>query len=153
MPRQQADDYEVCKLSGEEITLFRALLACFAAAFDEEETYLSAQPGDAYLSDLLNSRDFVALAAVHDGKVIGGLAAYVLRKFEQERSEIYIYDLAVDKQHRRRGIATRLILDLKALAAARGISIVFVQADGDDPPAIALYERFGKREEVLHFDV
>jgi len=27
--------------------------------------------------------------------VVGGLAAYVLEKFEQQRREIYIYDLAV----------------------------------------------------------
>lgn len=27
--------------------------------------------------------------------MVGGLAAYVLPKFEQERSEVYIYDLAI----------------------------------------------------------
>jgi len=41
------------------------------------------------------------------------LAAYELRKFEQERSEVYIYDLAVASAHRREGIATALIERLK----------------------------------------
>ena len=41
--------------------------------------------------------------------MVGALAAYELLKFEAERSEIYIYDLAVLEEFRRRGIATALI--------------------------------------------
>ena len=84
---------------------------------------------------------------------MGGLAAYVLHKFEQERSEIYIYDLAVDEDHRREGIATALIEELRKIAAARGAYVIFVQADYVDPQAIALYSKLGVREEVLHFDI
>ena len=93
------------------------------------------------------------LAAMQDGGVIGGLAAYELKKFEQERSEIYIYDLAVDAAHRRRGVATALIRELQHIAAARGAWVIFVQADYGDDPAIALYTKLGAREEVLHFDI
>ena len=87
------------------------------------------------------------------GEVVGGIAAYELHKFEQERSEIYIYDLAVAAAHRREGIATALILELKKIAAARGAYVVFVQADPGDVPAIALYTKLGTREDVLHFDI
>ncbi len=31
--------------------------------------------------------------------------------------------------------------------------MVFVQADLDDDPAIALYTKLGVREDVLHFDI
>ncbi len=71
----------------------------------------------------------------------------------RERSEIYIYDLAVLPAHRRQGIATALVGELKQVAAARGAYVVFVQADCGDAPAVALYSRLGKREEVLHFDI
>jgi aminoglycoside 3-N-acetyltransferase I len=57
---------------------------------------------------------------LQEGTVVGGLAAYELKKFEQERSEIYIYDLAVREEHRRQGIATALIGELKAIARRRG---------------------------------
>lgn len=87
------------------------------------------------------------------GDVVGGIAAYELQKFEQERSEIYIYDLAVAAAHRRRGIATALIDELKLIAAARGAWVIFVQADLVDEPAIALYAKLGVREDVLHFDI
>ena len=85
--------------------------------------------------------------------VIGGIAAYELRKFEQQHSEIYIYDLAVAETHRRQGIATALVNELKKIAAARGAYVMFVQADVDDAPAIALYTKLGIREDVLHFDI
>lgn len=37
--------------------------------------------------------------------------------------------------------------------AERGASSTFVQADYVDAPAIALYEKFGAREKVLHFEI
>lgn len=117
----------------------------------------AAQPGDGYLTRLLDGDAFIALAAVKGTEgaqeVVGGLAAYVLPKFEQERSEVYIYDLAVAQGHRREGIATALITQLKTIAAAGGAWVVFVQADPVDGPAIALYTKLGLREDVLHFDI
>lgn len=86
-------------------------------------------------------------------EVAGGLVAYELRKFERERSEIYIYDLAVAESFRRLGIASALLERLAGIAVERGAWSVFVQADYIDEPAIALYEKFGIREEVLHFDI
>ena len=76
-----------------------------------------------------------------------------LKKFEQQRSEIYIYDLAVAAAHRRQGIAAALLEELRRIAAARGAYVIFVQADIGDEPAIALYSKLGAREDVLHFDL
>jgi len=36
---------------------------------------------------------------------------------------------------------------------ARAAYVIFVQADTDDAPAIALYSKLGIREDVLHFDI
>lgn len=84
---------------------------------------------------------------------MGGIAAYELKKFEQERSEVYISDLAVRAAHCREGIATALIQELSRIAAVRNAYVVFVQADNGNEPAIALYTRLGAREDVLHFDI
>ncbi len=125
----------------------------FGRAFDEMETYTGDQPADAYLEDLLGGGPFIAVAALEGETVIGGLAAYELKKFEQARSEIYIYDLAVDENHRRRGVATGLIEHLKGIAVERGAYVIYVQADLGDDPAVALYTKLGIREDVLHFDI
>ena len=130
-----------------------ALLGTFGEAFDEAEIYGAQRPGGIYLRQLLGTHYFIALAAMRGAEVVGGIAAYELKKFEQERSEIYIYDLAVAAGHRREGIATALILELKHIASARGAYVIFVQADIGDEAAIALYEKLGTREDVLHFDI
>lgn len=132
-----------------------ALLATFGAAFNDVDTCNRHRPSEDYLRLLLGGDSFVALAALKNGDVVGGIAAYELKKFEQERSEIHIYDLAVVAAHRREGMATALIEHLKQIAAERGAYVMFVQADTgiEDEPAIALYTKLGVREDVCHFDI
>jgi aminoglycoside 3-N-acetyltransferase I len=142
-------------LTPDDIPLMEALSATFGEAFDDVDTYTGNRPSADYLRRLLGGGCFIALAAIKNGNVVGGIAAYELRKFEQERSEIYIYDLAVSAVHRREGIATTLLEELKKVAAARGAYVIFVQADTgiEDGPAVALYTKLGVREDVLHFDI
>ena len=145
--------FGIRQLGPDDVALIEALSVTFGEAFHEAETYSGNRPSVGYLQRLLGSDYFIALAALKGGEVVGGLAAYELKKFEQQRSEIYIYDLAVAAAHRREGIATALIQELKKTAAARGAYVIFVQADTSDEPAIALYTKLGTREAVLHFDI
>lgn len=145
--------FEVQELGPHDAATARAMLDLFGRVFDDEAAYCARQPDDAYLQRLLQRDTFVAIVARAGGAVVGALAGYVLHKFEQDRSEFYLYDLAVDEAWRRRGVATALVERLRTLAAQRGIYVIFVQADLGDDPAIALYTRMGVREDVLHFDI
>jgi aminoglycoside 3-N-acetyltransferase I len=147
--------FAVRQLGPDDLPAMRSLITVLGDAFADIETYSAKRPSDDYLRRLLAGDSFIALAAIEGTDVIGGLAAYELRKFEQERSEIYIYDLAVASEHRRRGVATALIEALQQIASARGAWVIFVQADLaiEDEPAIALYTKLGTREDVLHFDI
>ena len=140
-------------LGPDDIADMRSMLAVLGEAFGEPDTFSSNPPDDAYLSRLLASDTFVAVAALADDRVVGGLAGYVLPKFEQARSEFYIYDLAVDAAYRRRGVATALIRTLQKAVQPRGVYVVFVQADYGDDAAVALYTKLGVREDVMHFDL
>jgi aminoglycoside 3-N-acetyltransferase I len=147
---------KIRQLGRGDAALMDAMLSFFGEAFGDPVSYTSKRPGAKYLRKLLGGDSFIALAAFDDaGKVSGALCAYELHKFEQERSEIYIYDLAVAATHRRQGIATALIRSLQEIAAARGAWVIFVQADTqpEDEAAIALYSKLGVREDVLHFDI
>jgi aminoglycoside 3-N-acetyltransferase I len=146
-------DYTYKQLSDSDIPMLKQLLRVFGEAFGEPDTYQGALPTDEYLRRLLGRPHFIAVAALDGNDVCGGLAAYELEKFEQERSEIYIYDLAVAEPQRRKGIARALINKLKDIARARGAYVIFVQADAGDNPAIQLYESFGAREDVHQFDI
>jgi aminoglycoside 3-N-acetyltransferase I len=142
-------------LTIDDIPLMESLLTMFGEAFNDMDSYTGHPPSTDYLRRLLGGDSFIALVALNNGEVIGGIGAYELRKFEQERSEIYIYDLAVSKAYRRKGIATALIQELKKIATERDAYVIFVQADTDieDEPAIALYTKLGVRKDVFHFDI
>jgi aminoglycoside 3-N-acetyltransferase I len=145
--------YTVRTLATSEVDRLRELLRVFGAAFEDEAAYQSRVPSDAYLSRLLGKEHFITVVAQADGKIIGGLTAYQLDKPEQDRREIYIYDLAVLEEHRRKGVATALIGELRRVAAERDCYVIFVQADLVDAPAIALYESLGSKETAHHFDI
>ena len=132
--------YRIAQLTGVDIPALKALLKVFGEAFQDTDAYGRAVPSDAYLQSLLARPHFIVLVATDNNEVIGGLAAYELEKFEQDRREIYIYDLAVSEHHRRKGIATQLIGELRRIASRRKAYVIFVQADKDDIPAIRLYE-------------
>lgn len=136
-----------------DLAAMRALNALFGRAFEDAATYRADTPDDAWLRRVLGRPHVIVLVAEAEGRVTGGLVAYELEKLEQARSEVYLYDLAVDAAHRRRGIATALIRTLGAIARQRGAWVVFVQADPPDTAAVALYDKLGQREAVLHFDI
>jgi aminoglycoside 3-N-acetyltransferase I len=144
---------DIRALRANDLHSMRAMLGLFGRVFDDVDRYGAQQPDDQYLRQLLGSEHFIAVAAFEQGAVVGGLAGYVLPKFEQARSEFYIYDLAVDEAHRRRGIATSMIGVLKDAAARRGVYVIYVQADYGDDAAVALYTKLGTREDVMHFDI
>jgi aminoglycoside 3-N-acetyltransferase I len=147
------DRYAIQKLASADVARLKALLRVFGEAFGEIETYQHSVPSNEYLARLLAKQNFIAVIALKGNEVVGGLAAYELDKFEQERREIHVYDLAVSARHRRQGIATALIDELRRIATKRNVHVIFVQADLQDGPAIALYESLGRKETVYHFDI
>lgn len=151
--RHDNDTFEIRVLGAADLDCMDAMRRMFGHVFEDPAAYEGAPPEAAYTRQLLVDRHFIAIAALRGERVVGGLAAYELRKFEQARSELYLYDLAVVEAERRRGIATALISALRRIAHDRGAWMVFVQADHGDAPAIALYEKLGTREDVLHFDL
>lgn len=151
--KPRSESFVVRALTAADLPQLRELNAVFGQAFEDAPRYCSEPPSDGYAQRVLAEPRTIVLVALVDGSVVGGLVAYELPKFEQERSEIYIFDLAVAESFRRRGIASALLERVCRIAAERGASSVFVQADYVDAPAVALYQKFGAREEVLHFDI
>ncbi len=148
--------YVYKRVDTKEVDLLNQLRQVFARAFGEESMCNSSQPSEEYLANVLTNTHYIALVASDEnGAVVGGLVAFVLPKIDQERSEIYLYDLAVEEHHRQQGIATNLISALKGVAKRYGAYVIFVQADNEDTEAVALYTRLSKRveTEISHFDI
>ncbi len=104
------------QIETDDLESYKSLMKLFGEVFDEPENYIDKSPSDAYIHKMLSKETFIAITAMYNKEVVGGLAAYVLDKFEQDRREIYIYDLAVSEKHRRKHIATNLIHLLREIA-------------------------------------
>jgi aminoglycoside 3-N-acetyltransferase I len=132
-------DVVVKRLGDADIDLAIETFRVMTDVFDEGGGALSAE----YVATILARPDFWALAALEDGKPIGGITAHVLPMTRQEARELFIYDLAVLPTHQRRGVGRRLVETLRAAAAAAGVPVAFVPADVEDEPAVAFYHALG----------
>ncbi|MGY6647578.1 GNAT family N-acetyltransferase [Wenyingzhuangia sp. IMCC45574] len=106
-----------------------------------------------HLKKLLNKTDFYAFVAIKENKVVGGLTAYELEKYNTDKSELYIYDIAVKVEFQNQGVGKKLINHLKDYSKNNGIETIFVEAHSGDEQAVKFYEStFGKSEKVAHFN-
>lgn len=127
------------RLTRRDRELARQLFRLMAGVFGEESMELS----DEYIDGLLRRPDFWAIAAFLEGHLVGGLTAHLLPMTRTEAAEIFIYDIAVREEHRRKGIGRGLILALRESAGAHGVEEIFVPADDDDQHALSFYEALG----------
>ncbi len=146
--------YAYKQLSSTDISSFKALMELFAEVFEEKQTYQDTKPSDNYIKNFLSDRSHIVLVAKVNNFIVGGLVAYELKKFEQKRSEIYIYDLAVSMPYRKKGIGTSLIENLKRIAKKHGAYTIFVQADKNDKEALSFYRSLNTKQiESYNFDI
>ena len=118
----------------------KALFAVMAEALEEER----AAVHDAYIARLLGRDDmWIVAATTADGTVVGGLTAHVLPMTRSESTELFIYDLAVEPSHQRKGIGRALVKWLRDAGRAAGHGDVFVPADDEDTHALEFYRSVG----------
>lgn len=140
---------KISKLQENDTKQFIELVELFNDVFEESNKIAS----EIQLNKLLNKNDFYVFVAIKEGKVVGGLTAYELKKYYSDNSELYIYDIAVKSELHNQGIGKKLIEHLKTYSVANGIEGVFVQAHSEDIQAVKFYEStFGKSEKVDHFN-
>jgi aminoglycoside 3-N-acetyltransferase I len=139
---------EIRKLTNQDISAFKALLLLFNQAFEEERDLSTTE----HLSALLNNRQFVVMAAFSGEEILGGLTAYELPLYYENKAEIFLYDMAVHPEHQRKGVGKQLLGFLKAYCAKNKISTFFVLAHEEDVHALKFYKSTGgEREQVANF--
>ena len=143
------DNLTISRLQENELRRLTELLELLNEVFEEPHKVAT----EIQLKKLLNKADFYAIVAIKEDKVIGGLTAYELERYYTDKSELYIYDIAVKKELHNQGIGKQLIEYLKNYALKSGIEGIFVEAYSEDEQAVKFYEStFGKSEKVDHFN-
>lgn len=85
----------------------------------------------------------------YDGPTpIGFLRGTALHQLETQRLQMFLYELAVARSCRRRGVGRALIERLLADCRRRGFDEVFVFTSPGNRPAVGLYVATGGRTET-----
>lgn len=77
------------------------------------------------------------------GRIVGFLTAYRLERADREACQMFVYEVGVAEEWRRRGVGTALLREIVALARAEGMFEAFVLTSRGNAPARGLYARTG----------
>jgi GNAT superfamily N-acetyltransferase len=94
---------------------------------------------------LADDRHYFIVAYVGD-EPAGYVFGYRLWCFDGKPPVMFLYEVAVVEDHRRRGIGRALVEELKRLAKADGCGKMFVPTNRSNAAAMALYRSTGGEE-------
>jgi ribosomal protein S18 acetylase RimI-like enzyme len=95
---------------------------------------------------LADDRHHLLIAYV-EGRPAGFVSAVELLHPDKLKPETFLYELGVDPEFRRMGVATELVSELIRLCRDRGSGEMFVLTDEDNDAALATYRKAGGRRE------
>lgn len=105
----------------------------------EEECFGVERFSETTLRAFLVRDDAFALVAEDGGEVLG----VALCLYSEGRAEGRVASMAVLKEHRRKGIATRLLEKAESALEKKGARTFELEVDVENEPAISLYSKHG----------
>ncbi len=87
--------------------------------------------------------------AIADGRTVGFLRGSELLQVETRRPQFFLYEIAVERRLRRRGVGTALVRAMLAFARHRGHEEAFVFTSPHNRAAVRLYRSTGAVTETV----
>jgi aminoglycoside 3-N-acetyltransferase I len=104
------------------------------------------------LKQALRDPNYELLVADLEGEVIGFIDQWVIHDFTHGAKLSYIHNLYVSSEHRRRGVASKLLQEVIKNARNMEVSEIHVTTRFDNKPAINLYRKHGLVREHLQLE-
>lgn len=98
-----------------------------------------------HMRRLLGDDRNTLIVASDGGRPVGFLVAYRFPRVDRDREMVYLYEIEVVPEYRRRGIGTRMIRQLEEVCRARDVLKIWVGTEAGNLAARALYEATGAR--------
>jgi ribosomal protein S18 acetylase RimI-like enzyme len=96
----------------------------------------------------VGSPDYAMIAAIADGRVIGQIRGFLQRQPDDE-PWLYIDNLGVNDDWKRRGVATALLAVLTRWGKDKGASLVWLGSEPDNHEASGFYSALGFKAEHM----
>jgi ribosomal protein S18 acetylase RimI-like enzyme len=117
------------------------------AAVREAADLFDDDVDDASAAAFLEDPRHHLLIAYEDERPVGFLSAIELLHPDKSRPEMFVYELAVDEGHRRRGAGSSLVRRVAEICVERGCREMFVLTDDANEAALATYRKSGGSRE------
>ena len=101
-----------------------------------------------HLAAFLDQPTHMMCVAVAGDLVVGQVQAMVHFHPDQP-PELYVDNLGVSPDYRRRGIGRALLEEMTSLGKARGCEDTWLGTEADNEPALALYRKVGLKEQPM----
>ena len=96
-----------------------------------------------YLAKFLRYDDHVFIVAIKDAEPVGYLLAYELARVDRDQTMMFFYEIGVAESHRRQGVGTALIDEIKSICRERNIMKMWVQTNESNEAAMRLFQASG----------
>lgn len=100
-------------------------------------------PSAEYLSRFLLRPENVLVVAFDADIPVGYLVAYLLDRIDRDQQMMFFYEIGVAESHRRRGVGTRMIAELKAICRMTDVMKMWVPTGRSNIAATRLYASTG----------
>jgi aminoglycoside 6'-N-acetyltransferase I len=124
---------EIRRLTGGDERAARDIVRIFRAS------QVSIDRMSAFLADERNH----LIAAVADERPVGYVLGYELQRIDGQGPMMFVYEIEVAEDHRRRGIGRALIEQLKRTCREGRFAKMFVLTEASNTPAMGLYASAG----------
>jgi aminoglycoside 3-N-acetyltransferase I len=116
-------------------------------AVDIVKMFASENVSEEYMGSFLsNALNYLIIGEI-DGEPAGFLLAHALQRLKQESHKMFIYEVDVAEQYRRKGVGTALIKHILKIVKEEKMMNAFVFTSYANEPAMALYKSTGGRIE------
>jgi GNAT superfamily N-acetyltransferase len=145
---RRADMRDIADLVDYRVRFLKELGARKGRRPREDETRILKEKLREYFSKAIPSKDFLALLAEYEGKIVGTGALVAWQRPPKYGALVsgragYIFNLYTVPEARRKGICTRLLNELVKEAKALGLKYLHLRASED---GIRIYRRAGFAE-------
>jgi aminoglycoside 3-N-acetyltransferase I len=134
---------EIIRLQGGDY----ALLATAIRTLIPEDERDRGVASDAHLERTLENKACYFIVCLIDSTPVGYLSAFGFPSIDCDASQVYLYDIIVDEEHRRKGIGSALVEELKRYCRDDGADHIWVGTSLENEPARKTFERTGAIKE------
>jgi aminoglycoside 3-N-acetyltransferase I len=141
-------EFQIKRLGPDSVPEAQQLFFVLSEIFGDKP----ANASKGHVEKLLHNPAVYILAALFEEEIVGGLTAYELPMYHADVAELYIYDIGVKAAFQRMGVASKMLISLKAYCGGKEINAIFVDASEADAHALDFYRATKASEEkVIQF--